>query len=181
MSHDLTFESPEVDRVLLHSSEDAQSFSEFAAQRRGSQFHGPSVGTQSQCLLRRLQHHRRPTHHPHLIEQIDAVAQRPGCFTSNQAQRFIGNLDAFRFGDRTQSRDHVVDPDSTEIEALATAQDRRFQGFRIGGREDKDHMRRRLFQRLQQRIGRRAGELMDFIDQVHLESRRTWPIVRTFA
>ena len=55
-----------------------------------------------------------------------------------------------------------------EVELQATRQNRDRQLLRIGGREQKTDMRRRLFQRLQQGIEGMLREHVHLIDQVHL-------------
>ena len=58
--------------------------------------------------------------------------------------------------------------DRPEVEALAAREDRRGQAPRLRGGEHEDDVRRRLLQGLQERVERRLGEHVDFVDDVDL-------------
>ena len=64
-----------------------------------------------------------------------------------------------------------------EIEPLAAREDRDRDLRRFGRAEDELHVLRRLFQRLQQGVEGLAGEHVDFVDDVNLESRPAGPHV----
>ena len=168
----LTLESAEVDRVLLHRRQHSQPLCQLAAQRGRGQLHRAGVRTQAQRFLRRLERDGRSAHHPDLVKQIDPVAQRTRRLPRDQAQRIIGNLNRFRIRNLLQPRDHVVHADAAEIEPLTAAQHGRREFLGIRGRQDEHHMRRRLFQDLEQRLAGRLRESVDLVNQIHLESRR---------
>jgi hypothetical protein len=59
--------------------------------------------------------------------------------------------------------------DRLQVEALAAREDRRQHLLRIGRGEDELHVRRRLLERLQQRVERRRREHVHLVDDVDLE------------
>ena len=61
---------------------------------------------------------------------------------------------------------------TTEIKTLTTTEDRRQNLFRIRRREEELHVRRRLLQRLQQRIEGRRREHVNLVDDVDFELAR---------
>ncbi len=61
--------------------------------------------------------------------------------------------------------------DAAQVEPLAARQDRRQHLLRVGRGEHELHVRRRLFQRLEQRVERRRREHVDFVNDVDLELR----------
>ena len=65
-----------------------------------------------------------------------------------------------------------VRAEETELEMLGAAPDRRWHLLRIGGGQHEDDMARRLFQRLEQRIGGGVGEHVDLVDDVDLPTTR---------
>src|SRR5438270_3668864 len=74
-----------------------------------------------------------------------------------------------------QPRDDLVLAKPAENELLAPADDRQRNLLRVGGAEDEYDVRRRLLERLEQRVERRLGEHVRLIDDVDLfraESRR---------
>ncbi len=58
--------------------------------------------------------------------------------------------------------------DGVEVEALHTGEDGCRNHLRIGGTEDEDHVRRRLFQGFEQRVEGRLGEHVDLVDDIDL-------------
>ena len=75
--------------------------------------------------------------------------------------------DLFFLGDELEMIGNQFRRDSVEIEPLATAYNRGQHFLRLGRCENKFHVLRRLFQRLQKRIKRRLREHMHFVDQVN--------------
>ena len=62
--------------------------------------------------------------------------------------------------------------DAAQVEALAARQHRDRHLADFGGGEDELGVRRRLFQRLEQRVERRAREHVHFVEDVDLVARR---------
>src|SRR5690554_152638 len=64
--------------------------------------------------------------------------------------------------------DDIVLADALKIKTLTAAQNRDRNLLRLGGREDKMRMRRRLFKRLQQGVKRLVGEHMNLVNNIDL-------------
>ena len=181
VSHDLFLEAEEVDRVGLHRAEHCQPGAELLAQGGADQLERARVGAEPERLLCGFERYVIAAGGPELVEQIHRVAQRAGRFAGDQAQRVVADRDAFSVGDRAQPPDDVVDGDAAEVVALAAAEDGRLERFGVGGGEDEDDVRGRLFERLEQRVGGCAGQLVHLVDQVDLKARRAGLVVGTLA
>jgi len=66
----------------------------------------------------------------------------------------------------------LLDGEQREVEVLGARPDRGQHPLGLGGREDEHHVRRRLLERLQQRVGGRRAEHVDLVDDVDLALRR---------
>ena len=75
-------------------------------------------------------------------------------------------IHAFQIGDVEQMFGDDRQRDAAQVKALTTADDRRQDLVRLRGGEDEFHMRRRLFQSLQQGVKRSCREHVDLIDVV---------------
>ena len=90
----------------------------------------------------------------------------------------------FFSGDELQMIGDQVCRNAVEIEALAAAQDRRQNFLRLGRRENELHVRRRLFQRLEQRVERGGRKHVHFVDEIDLVTafgRRVTHVVAQLA
>ena len=107
-----------------------------------------------------------------LIEQRQRIAHRAFGGARDQGQRFRLGLDRFLGGDALQMFDQQRGIDPAQIEALAARQhrDRHFADF--GGGENEFGVRRRLFQRLQQRVEGGAREHVHFVEDIDFVARR---------
>ena len=106
-----------------------------------------------------------------LIQQRKRVAHRTFGGARDQCQRAILDLHAFIAGDHFQMRDKLRRFDAAQIEALAARQHRHRHFADFGGGEDELHMRRRLFQRLEQAVERLLRQHVHFVDDVDLVAR----------
>ena len=179
--HDLLFEAQKVNRVGLHRAEHREPGAELLAQRRADQLQRTGVRAEPERLLRGLERYVVAAGGPELVEQVHRIAQRAGRLAGDQPQRVVADRDAFGVGDRAQPPDDVVDRHAAEVVALAAAQDGRLERLRVGGGEDEDDVRGRLFERLEQRVGGCAGQLVHLIDQIDLEARRAGLVVGPLA
>ncbi len=106
-----------------------------------------------------------------LIQQRQPVAHRAIGRARDQIER--GRLHRHRLlhRDAGEMRGQFRDPHPPQVEALAARQhgDRHLAQF--GGGEHELHVRRRLLQRLQQRVERVARQHVDFVDDEHLGAR----------
>jgi len=101
------------------------------------------------------------------------VPHRAAGAVCHQLQRLLVRLHAFRGDDLLEALDNARQP--------MPAKSNRWQRDRIvtessdiRRREDELHVRRRLFQGLEQRIERCRGQHVDFVDDVNLCSGRGW-------
>ena len=92
-----------------------------------------------------------------LIEQRQPVAHRALGGAHDQRQRVRRDRDPLLRGDAGEVRQHRLRLDPAEVEALAARQHRDRHLADLGGREDELHVRRRLLERLQQRVERRGA------------------------
>ena len=81
-------------------------------------------------------------------------------------------------GDRGEMLDQHRRIDAAEVEALAARQHRHRHLADLGRGEDELHMRRRLFQRLQQAVEGLLREHVHFVDDVDLVARRDRRVAR---
>ena len=78
------------------------------------------------------------------------------------------DLDPLGVGDPAQHLGDLLERRALEVEALAAVDDRRHDLVRLGGREDEDGVRRRLLERLQERVPGLAGEHVRLVEDVDL-------------
>ena len=130
--------------------------------QRGRPQHGQSH-VKGDLALRRVGHH--------LIQQRQGVAHPAVGLAGDGRERLRARPQPLR-GEISLSRPTIS---STEMPAKS----KRWQRerivaalLRLGRRQDELHMRRRLLQRLQQRVERRLGEHVHFVDDVDLEPAR---------
>ena len=181
MGDDLLLEAEEVDRVGLDCAEHGQTAAEVLTQRSGDEFEGARVGAEAERFLGGVERDVVAAGRPELVEQVDRVAQGAGRFAGDQAEGVVADRDRLGVGDGAQASDDVVNGDAAEVVALAAAEDGGFERFGVGGGEDEDDMRGRLFEGLEQGVGGGAGELMDLVDQVDLETGGAGLVVGALA
>ena len=76
--------------------------------------------------------------------------------------------DGFLFRDPGEVLFQRIEGNSSEIEALAAAEDGRENPLRIGGGQHEHHLRGWFFQRFEQGVEGCRGEHVAFIHHVHL-------------
>ena len=103
------------------------------------------------------------------IEQRERVAQAAlrGAHQHGQRRSLEGHL--LLRQDLRQARGEQLGRNGLEVEALAAREHGGGNPLGLGGREDEDHVGRRLFQRLEKGVEGRAGEHVDLVDDVDLE------------
>ena len=89
-----------------------------------------------------------------LIEHRFCIAQTAFRATRDRMRRRRFQRNFFLPGNKLQMLSNQICRDAVEIEALAAAQNSRQNFLRLGGRENKFHMRRRLLERFQKCIKR---------------------------
>ena len=86
-------------------------------------------------------------------------------------ERKLINLHFLQPGDVREVFGDERSRNPAQVETLAAGENRRQNFFRVGRCEHELHMRGRLFQSFQQRIERRRGEHVNFVNDVDLERR----------
>ena len=120
----------------------------------------------------------------HLVEQRERVAQAPVGRAREQRDRRRLERDALGAEDMLQPRRDQRRRQALQVELQAARQHRHRQFLRIGGREQELDVRRRFFERLQQRIEGMSRQHVHFVDQVHLEPaprRQVLHVLEEFA
>ncbi|MBV6488911.1 MAG: hypothetical protein GHHEDOFH_02881 [Pseudorhodoplanes sp.] len=107
-----------------------------------------------------------------LVEQRERVAHRALRRARDHGERLGLDRDLLLVGDRLQMRDQKPALDATQVETLAARQhgDRNLPDFGCG--EDELGVRRRLFQRLQERVKGRGRQHVHFVEDIDLVARR---------
>ncbi len=103
-----------------------------------------------------------------LVEQTLGIPQAAGRLARDERQRLILDGEALPVADRAKPPDRAGQWNAAKVKSLAAGGDRVRKLVRLGGRQDELHMRRRLFQRLEEGVERVPGELMRLIDNVEL-------------
>ena len=106
-----------------------------------------------------------------LIERGKRVAHAALRPARDGEERIFVRMDRLLAADVLEPVDNLVRLDAAEVEALAARDDRREHLVALGRCEDELHIGRRLLQRLEERIPRRRGEHVAFIDDEDLVLR----------
>ena len=107
-----------------------------------------------------------------LIQQRQRIARRTFGGAGDQGQRALLDLHFFLGRDLAQIGRQLAGLDAAQIETLATRQHRHRHLADFGGGENEFHMRRRLFQGLQDGVEGRLGQHMHFVEDIDLVARR---------
>ncbi len=103
-----------------------------------------------------------------LIEQRKAVAQRAVGSAREHVDGLVLERDALGAEDRAQLAGDLLGREALQVELDAARQHRHRQLLRIGGREQELDVRRRLLERLQERVERALREHVHLVDEIHL-------------
>ena len=103
-----------------------------------------------------------------LIEQGETIAHAAVGGLGDELHRRVVEGDALRAEDGLDARADQRHGEALEVELQAAREHRDRQLLRVGGREQELHMRRRFFERLQQRVEGVRREHVDFVDEVDL-------------
>ena len=103
-----------------------------------------------------------------LIEQREAVAQRAVGRAREHVDRLVLEHDALGAEDRAHLADDLLGRQALEVELDAAREHRHRQLLRIGRREQELDVRRRLLERLEERVERGLREHVHLVDEVHL-------------
>ena len=130
-----------------------------AAHQRLEQVDDARAVGKAEHLAHILGAHRARRMRDRLIEQRQRVAHRAFGGAGDQRERFRLDRDRLPWRRCLEMRDQHVRLDAAQIEALAARQDGDRDLADFGGGENELHVRRRLFQRLQQRVEGRVDSM----------------------
>ena len=103
-----------------------------------------------------------------LIEGPERVAEAAVGGAGDRPHRPVGEGDRLRAGHPAQDDRDVLRRGAGEVEALAAIDDRRHHLVGLGGRQHENGVRRRLLERLQERVPGLAGEHVRLVEDVDL-------------
>ena len=107
-----------------------------------------------------------------LVENGQPVTHRSFGGMGHKRDRLALRSDAFLFNDLGKMPRQQVHRNTLQVEALAPRQHRHRHFLHLGRRKQEFDVRRRLFQRLQQRVEGVFGQHVHFVDDVNLVPRR---------
>ena len=114
-----------------------------------------------------------------LVEQRQAIAQRAIGRAREHVDAFVVERDASRRRGSCRIWPTICSGGSRfRLNLQAARQHGHRQLLRIGRREQELHVRRRLFERLQQRVERALRQHVHFVDQVDLEAAARRRVLR---
>ena len=137
---------------------------------------GDGAGKLAQNLVRDLTQKRAGIVRMHgtvaenaqLLQRGERVAHAALGMARHDGERLIVVVEALLLAHVGQATLNILVSDAVEIEALAAREDGLQNLLRIGGAQHKDHVRRRLLERFEQRVKRRRREHVDLVDDIDL-------------
>ena len=106
-----------------------------------------------------------------LVERGFGVAHAAVRAARDGVERGFVNLHLFQFRDVREVFGDERGRNPAQVKPLAARENRRQDLLRVGRGEHEFHVRRRLFQRFQQRVERRRREHVNFVNDVDFERR----------
>ena len=107
-----------------------------------------------------------------LIESRKGVASRPPTPSNGTFDGLVGELEAGGFPNRAQETGQDLGAEEMEFVVLGPAADGGQHLLHVGGGQHEHHVGRRLFQRLEQRVGGGRRQHVDLVDDVDLPPAR---------
>ena len=103
-----------------------------------------------------------------LLQRGKRVAHAALGMACHDGQRLVVVVETLLLAHVCQAALDILVTDAVEIEALTAREDCLQNLLRVGGAQHKDHVRRRLLERLEQRVKRRRREHVDLVDDIDL-------------
>ena len=103
-----------------------------------------------------------------LLQRPQRVAEAAGRGARDRGDGLRGDRDRLGRGRAPQDARDLLDRRALEVEAVAAVHDRRRDLLRLRRRQHEDRPRRRLLERLQERVPRRRREHVGLVEDVHL-------------
>ena len=137
---------------------------------------GDGAGKLAQNLVRNLAQKRAGIVRMHgavaknaqLLQRGERVAHAALGMARHDGERLVVVIEALLLAHVGQAMLDILVADAVEIEALAAREDGLQNLLRIGGAQHKDHVCRRLLERLEQRVERRRREHVNLVDDIDL-------------
>ena len=134
----------------------------------------------AQHVVNVLRGHVVPAEREALIGKRKRVAHAALRRAGNQGQAAVFNGSAGAGKHAGKRALDVRNRNSVKIKPLTAGDDRCGKLLRLGGREDEENVFRRLLQRFEQRVERRAGEHMNLVDDKHASAELERRVLRVF-
>ena len=115
-----------------------------------------------------------------LVEVGETVTHGTVGLFGKDVEGFIGGLDAFLFANVTEAAADLVNSQALEVKTLHTAQNRLRNLVDFCSRENENHMGRRFFERLEERVEGACREHVDFVDDENLVLADDGRVLHTF-
>ena len=103
-----------------------------------------------------------------LLQRGERIAHAALGMARHDGKRLVVVVEALLLAHVCQAALDILVTDAVEIEALTARKDGLQNLLRVGGAQHKDHVRRRLLERLEQRVKRRRREHVDLVDDIDL-------------
>ena len=116
-----------------------------------------------------------------LVHDAERIPHRAVPGLGEQRKRSILSLDVFLRGDHLQLRENVIELDGVKAEVLAPGANRLWNIFWLSRCHHENDVRRRLFQRLEQRVESGFGNLVSLVENVNLVAIARRRIARGIA
>ena len=158
----------EVLAVTQQFREDLQDILHIACSERLRHLVDPVVADEAEDLAHALRCNGAVCKRCALVEDGERIAHAAVSLDGNHRECLILSLHLHLLGNVAQAALDLPDSDALEVVALAARLDCRRDLVGLCRREDKDDMRRRLFQRLEERIESLRRQHVDLIDDVDL-------------
>ena len=111
---------------------------------------------------------RRSRVRDELLERPERVAERAGRVAGDERDGLAADLDALGRSHPPHDAGHLLRRRALEVEAMAAVDDRRQDLVRLGRREHEDRVRRRLLERLEERVPGLRREHVRLVEDVDL-------------
>lgn len=112
--------------------------------------------------------HRTVAKDAQLLQRGQRVAHAALGMARHDGQRLVVVIEALLLAHVCQAMLNILIADAMEIETLAAREDGLQNLLRVGGAQHKDHVCRRLLERLEQRVERRRREHVGLVDDIDL-------------
>ena len=103
-----------------------------------------------------------------LLQRGERVAHAALGMACHDGKRLVVVVEALLLAHVCQAALDILVTDAVEIETLAAREDGLQNFLRVGGAQHKNHVCRRLLERLEQRVERRRREHVDLVDDIDL-------------